>query len=352
VIKVVPGPVKVALLILGALLVAAGAAVAVGRRRRKVLVAEVEVMQAALVPAVPERLNGLALSAAYRPAEGPGAGGDFYDVVPLDEHRVAIVLGDVSGHGREAVARSTSMRYTLHAYLEARLAGEKLQSESFGFATAVLAVHDAVECTLSYASAGHPPPIVLGPPAWDPPLAASSPPVGVGAPTGLSQTTVALPAGSLVCFFTDGLEEARCGEELLGRERLHELVGELGADGLAAALLERVEAEADRAPDDMAALIARTEDGPPAADLRIEELELAPADTPRAERFLEACGVGPEGVLQAIEAMQATPGAPAVVLLRVTVRGGQSSVKVLSRASSAVPALASAKAAQPAIAAA
>ena len=212
------------------------------------LSADLESMQAALVPEIPSRLGGLDVSVAYRPADGPAAGGDFYDAFALDAGRVAIILGDVSGHGRHALARAAHMRYTLRAYVETgldpraalKLAGRVVGVEGDGlFTTVAIAVYDPDSASLTYASAGHPPPLLAGPGAREPLAASASPAIGWGAPTGRRQTMVPFSAGAQACFFSDGVIEARVQDELLGRDGLTDLFVGAGPEPSARRLLDR-----------------------------------------------------------------------------------------------------------------
>jgi Stage II sporulation protein E (SpoIIE) len=309
-VEVVPDELKAALAALAALSVMLGigyllAALRARRlsRQRRELLQEVGLLQTALLPPVPDRVGALLTSVAYRPADGPGAGGDFYDVLPLTGGRVGFILGDVSGHGRGALARTAFMRYTLRAYLEAGLeprvalqvAGRVIDDNLGGdFATVLLAVHDPETGSLTYASAGHPAPIVVGPHGHhDPVTAASSPPIGVGVRTGLRQTTVPLVPGAVAALFTDGLLEARTEEGILGRDRLTELLAGIGDDATARKLIERVAAEANVRSDDMAAVVVTPTAGVTTGLFRTEQLELSTRELegPIARRFLEACGL-------------------------------------------------------------
>ena len=141
------------------------------RRQSAELRGDVGALQAALLPSVPEQMGNVALSLAYKPAEGPAAGGDFHDVVPLGDGRFSVIVGDVSGHGRDALAATALVHYTVRAYLtaglEPRLAlrlTDKVLDGSLGddFATVLAATYDPAASTLSYATAGHPAPIVIG----------------------------------------------------------------------------------------------------------------------------------------------------------------------------------------------
>jgi Stage II sporulation protein E (SpoIIE) len=273
--------------------------------QRTALLEDVNVMQMALVPEVPAKLGELAVSVAYRPAEGPAAGGDFFDLFIPAPGKVAIILGDVCGHGPEALNHAALTRYTLRAYLQAglepraalMLAGRALADPTGEhYATVMLGVYDERSATLTYASAGHPPPILLG--LHDSRAhvsACSSPPIGWGVPTGRRQTVVSLPAGSRVCFLSDGLIEARRGGELLGHEGVQDLLGKLGPVPSATDLLERVRAVSDATTDDMAACIVAPIAPPVSSgvEVRVEELEVdgAALRAGQLERFLVACEI-------------------------------------------------------------
>jgi serine phosphatase RsbU (regulator of sigma subunit) len=334
-------------------------------RQRTQLLEDVGLLQAALLPEAPERLGPVGTSVAYRPADGPGAGGDFYDVFALPDGQLAIIVGDVSGHGRQALPHTALVRFTLRAYLEAGLsprdavqtAGAVLERQLGGaFATVVAATYQPRERVLVYACAGHPPPIVLGldaagvldsaARALAPVTACGSPPIGVGMRTGTRQTVVSIPGRSLVCFHTDGVTEARVGSELFGTERLIDALAELAPHATAPALLARVAERADARPDDMAACVLSVEGrshasaelapgdlGEPAPATRapaalapvvlVEELELDREDAAaaRAERFLLACRVEPGVLTDTARAARTAAARAGSAVLTVTYAG-------------------------------
>jgi hypothetical protein len=337
IVRVVPTVLWVALGLLAALALALGARAVFERRRsrdleldRRRLIRDVGVLERALLPSVPERLGALAVSVAHRACEGPAAGGDFYDAFELSDDRVALLVGDVSGHGPDALERTNLLRTAIRASLEAGLSPRlALESgarssgiESGGqFATVVVALHDAADGTLTYAAAGHPPPILTGRGAHEPLTVASSPPAGVGLRTGLRETTIPLPSDTVACFFTDGLLEARMSGDLIGREELTRFVAELGPEQFADSLLAQVVAVADETPDDMAVCVIRPVAGAETLSPRLETLELDAEDITLgvAARFLEACEVPEYQAVTAVEALTTTAAAAGAAVLEVCI---------------------------------
>ena len=339
-VDVVPTPIR--LLIAGLLALALALAIRSGivalrarrlERQRAQLLEDVGLLQAALLPTPPARLGPVGTSVAYQPAAGPGAGGDFYDVFALEDGLLAVIVGDVSGHGRQALPHTALLRFTLRAYLEAGMsprdavqtAGAVLERQLGGqFATVVAAKYDPRERVLVYSCAGHPPPVVLGADADAGPIspvtASSSPPIGVGMRTGTRQTIVSVPGRSQICFYTDGVTEARIGAELFGGERLAETIAAVGAEATASTILDSVAEQADARPDDMAACLLRVEgeDGRPrvlAEELELDREEIA---SERTEDFLLACGLEHHEVAEVIRSACAAAGRAGTVVLELS----------------------------------
>ncbi len=357
IVGVVPLAVRILIGALAALALALAARSRLAARRarrlehqRGQLLEDVGLLQAALLPAPPARLGPVGTSVAYRPADGPGAGGDFYDVFALEDGQVAVIVGDVSGHGRGALPHTALLRFTIRAYLEAGLsprralqtAGNVLERQLGGsFATVVAATYHPRERTLTYACAGHPPPVVLGSAAAGTDAdastaqlaaitACSSPPIGAGMRTGMRQTVVSVPGPSRICFHTDGVTEARVAGELYGEERLARGLRELGPEATAPALLDRVADEADARPDDMAACLLRIEDGAGMPSVLCEELELDEevGAAERTERFLDACGVEAWEVSEVMRAARSGAARRDPVMLELRFAGGLPEVAV------------------------
>jgi len=315
IVHVVPTPLRVLIagLVALAILLAGAAGLTMLRNRRlakqrRELLTEVGLLQAALLPVVPTSLGPARATVAYRPAGGTAAGGDFYDVLSLGGGRTAVIMGDVSGHGREALARTALARYTLRAYVEAgmqprealQMAGSVLAGKLEGdFITAMIAVHDAGSATLTYAAAGHPPPIVISGEPFKPVLTAAAPPIGVGATTGQRQTTLPFPRDSIACFYTDGLSEARMQSgRLIGAAGLERIIRSLGPEVTAEQVIDGVGTTAVRIADDAAACVLTAEAGTAIVRSRVESLELTRVELrgPMLRRFLDSCGVSPQAV--------------------------------------------------------
>ncbi len=226
--------------------------------QRAALLSDVGVLQDALLPTVPESIGDLDVSVAYRPAQGLAAGGDFFDVFTISPGTTGIIIGDVSGHGRESLIQAALVRYTLRTLMGeghplpevlARADRYLIGELGTGFATVIICCYEHATAELTWAKAGHEPPIIAGEPDSDEEAAT---PLGLGLGDTWPQFSRSLAPGERVCLFTDGLIEARRRGEHLGRGHLRSLVEQgLTAQGL----VEQTQADADDCTDDLAAVV-------------------------------------------------------------------------------------------------
>ena len=168
------------------------AALAIDRARLYEERQVVEALQRTLLPESLPQLPGLELPARYQPARvGTGIGGDWYDVFPLTAGQVALVIGDVMGHGVAAAALMAQLRTALRAYAleghEPAAVAERLNHllvplRPTSMTTLAYVVIDPDHERLRMISAGHPPPLLVTP--GEPPRylpVEGDPPLGVSA---------------------------------------------------------------------------------------------------------------------------------------------------------------------------
>lgn len=230
-------------------------------------------VQQGLFPARAPRLRGFDIAGTACPTAAMC--GDYYDFVVLDDHRLCLAVGDVSGHGLGPALLMASTRAYLRAYLETLPeVGAVLRSlnrtlaaelEAGRFVTMLLAGLDARARTLTCANAGHPPGIVLGRDGRvRARLESTAPPLGAFPELGVEDTPpVALRPGDIVVLVTDGVIESRGpGGSLLGTDgalrivRAHRDESAQGIlDGLVAGVRDFTRGQGPG--DDLAAIVCR-----------------------------------------------------------------------------------------------
>ncbi|MGW1886780.1 SpoIIE family protein phosphatase [Streptomyces sp. NPDC001970] len=188
--------------------------------------------------------GGLAVEAVsrYLPADvDRGVGGDWFDVIPLSGARVALVVGDVVGHGLDAAVAMGRLRTAVRTLADMELPPDELlarlddtvqrlaeedtddpdQAATVVGATCLYAVYDPVNRRCTMATAGHLPPAIIDPQARvtfpDLPTGA---PLGIGLGVPFEAVELELPEGSLIALYTDGLVETREDDIEEGMRRL------------------------------------------------------------------------------------------------------------------------------------
>ncbi|MEU3901081.1 SpoIIE family protein phosphatase [Streptomyces sp. NPDC045251] len=239
-------------------------------------------LQRRLQPGVIPRLSAVETAHVYLPE---GAGGGWFDVVPLSGTRVALVVGDVAGHGIEAAATMGQLRVALRTLALQDLETDELLTHldevaaqlsaadapasatapaaATHVATCAITVYDPVSRQCTTIRAGHPAPVVVDPDGS--PLTvdfAQGPPLGTGGGHAFTPTVFEVPPGSLLAHCTSGLLTAADEDEAAARRHLEHVLAPTARplQELCDTALYRM---APSRLDDAALLLARTRALPP-----------------------------------------------------------------------------------------
>ncbi|MBO8195441.1 SpoIIE family protein phosphatase [Streptomyces oryzae] len=234
-------------------------------------------LQRSLLPSELPEQSAVEVAFRYLPAQA-GVGGDWFDVIPLPGARVALVVGDVVGHGLHAAATMGRLRTAVQNFSALDLSPEELlahldelvtridqehSSEGDGVAitgaTCLYAIYNPASGQATMGRAGHPGPALVHPDGTvafpDVPV---SPPLGLGAGLPVETAELQLPADSRLVLYTDGLIESRDRDFDAGLGLLRDVLAhrdqspEETCQAVISALLPA------RPGDDIALLVART----------------------------------------------------------------------------------------------
>jgi phosphoserine phosphatase RsbU/P len=242
-------------------------------------------IQMSLLPQGPLVMPGLSVTSLCVPARE--VGGDYYDFFPIADHRIGVLIADVSGKGTSAALYMAELKGLMLSLSQIhtsprdlmitanRIIAENLDARSF--ITMTYAVVDLREQTMTYARAGHTPLMYLPGPGCSSPrrvqvLVPDGLVLGLKLDSGemferlLEESTIPLNAGDLFVFYTDGISEAMNeGDDCFGEGRLGQLVEEhadLGSAELRERILRDIEAFVGSAPqhDDMTMILLKIDE--------------------------------------------------------------------------------------------
>ncbi|MGW4897667.1 SpoIIE family protein phosphatase [Kitasatospora sp. NPDC004240] len=245
-------------------------------------------LQRSMIPTRPPRIPGVQIAHRYLPGDSKAeVGGDWFDAIQLPGSRVALVVGDVMGHGLHSAAAMGRFRTAMQTLAALDLPpGQLLRhldnlAHKLGddhLATCLYAVYDPINRTCELASAGHVPPVLVHPDGTGELLEIpAGAPIGVGGVPFVAKT-IDVSDGSTLVLCTDGLVEVRGGDIGAG---LAALCGNLidprqTPEQACDVVLERL--HSDDRKDDVALLVARFDGVAPSEvatwDLRVEQSEV------------------------------------------------------------------------------
>jgi serine phosphatase RsbU (regulator of sigma subunit) len=230
-----------------------------------------ESMQRSLLPRSSPEARGLDVGEVYVSSARMDVGGDVYDFLELGNGQLAVVLGDVTGHGIDAAADMAMAKFVFRSLAREhpepgdflRAANEVVLEEiaEGKFITMLFVTADGKSGDLACASAGHPPPRIVRAAGGAPePLGVRGLALGIAEEQVYPAESVRLEPGDTAVLFTDGLLEARRDGELYGEERLDAALlasASLPAQELAEAVVEDCRAFAGELADDCAVVVVK-----------------------------------------------------------------------------------------------
>ncbi|MCZ4513311.1 SpoIIE family protein phosphatase [Streptomyces sp. ActVer] len=275
--------------------VTARAAVCIDNARRFSRERETAIaLQRSLLPRSLPRTAAVEAASRYLPAARAGVGGDWFDVIPLSGMRVAMVVGDVVGHGVQASATMGRLRTAVRTLADIDLAPDELLTHLDDLvvrlsseagegttgevgATCLYAVYDPVTRVCTLARAGHPPPLMLRPNGSPEEIdVPPGPPLGLGG-LPFESVELRLPEGTVLALYTDGLIESRDRDPDESRAVLCRALGRSAGslDETCHDILQSL-LPPTGASDDVALLLARTK-GLPTSQVATWDIPADPA---------------------------------------------------------------------------
>jgi serine phosphatase RsbU (regulator of sigma subunit) len=229
-----------------------------------------ETMQSTLLPRSRPKLLGLEIGAVYEPSTRVEVGGDVYDFLELSDGRLAVVLGDVTGHGIDAAADMAMAKFVFRSLAREHpepgdflaAANEVVLGEIAAgkFITLLYLTVDPRSGEIACASAGHPPPRVVRPGLAPEAIDVTGLALGIERDQRYTSAHLRLEPGAVLVLYTDGLPEARRAGEIYGENRLNAALlaaVERPAQEIAEALVAGCRAFAGELGDDLAVVVLK-----------------------------------------------------------------------------------------------
>ncbi|MEW5705246.1 MAG: SpoIIE family protein phosphatase [Actinomycetota bacterium] len=194
------------------------------------------VLQESLLPKIARSIDHLLIGFDFQSAtEAALVGGDFFDFIEISEKKFGIAIGDVSGKGIEAATLATTVRNTLRAFSYEYLSPAEIiektnkiavaETQPSTFVTLFFGIFDVETHELTYAIAGHWPPLIYH--TLDKrftELEIGGLPIGISPTAKYLNHVIKLPDGSIIVLYTDGVIESRLAGELFGVARLRQVI--------------------------------------------------------------------------------------------------------------------------------